>query len=134
MKAFSYDKDGTLREVCSVSALPCGAEPGANDHPSGLSLSEDGNYLYVLVRGINSVSVYKTDAETGTLEMIQCYRLEGRGPRGCCLSPGGRYLAVANKDSDTVEVLTVNSDGTLSEHGVIENPSPGVVAFMNNME
>lgn len=131
VKAFSYDNKGDLREVCSVSALPRGVEPGPNDHPSGLALSGGGNYLYVLVRGSDLVSVYKTDGETGALEMIQAYQLAGRGPRGCSLSPGGKYLAVANKDSGTVEVLAVNPDGPLSAHGVIENPSPGVVAFVN---
>ena len=117
VKAFSYENDGTLHEVCSVSALPGGTEPASNHNPSGLSLSEDGKYLYVLVRGIDLVSVYKTDEATGALEMIQAYKLKGRGPRGCSLSPDGKHLAVANKLSDTVEVLAVNPDGTLSEHG-----------------
>lgn len=61
----------------------------------------------------------------------QSYKLAGEGPRSCAISPDGHFLAVANKASDTVELLKIGEDGHLAPCSVIEATSPGVVIFFD---
>ena len=130
VKSFRYDENGNLTELCSVSALPEGMEEDRHFNPTDISLSADGKFLYAAVRGADIISVFETDADTGALKMVQSYKLQGEGPRGCNLTPDGRFLAVANKLSGTVEILRVDGEGRLSPNCIVEDMRPGVVVFL----
>ncbi|MCD8067736.1 MAG: lactonase family protein [Lachnospiraceae bacterium] len=98
---------------------------------SDLTVSADGRFLYTMYRGINMVCVYAIDQETGIPEFVQEIALSGKGPRGCKLSPDGRFLLVANLDSKDVTTLAVADDGTLTETAYMTfgQEHPGNVTF-----
>lgn len=79
-------------------------------------LSPDGNFLYTTHRVADYISQYSIDHETGAVKRIAQYESFGKGPRSISISPDGRLMAVANRESNKVVVLNVNSqDGSLGE-------------------
>ena len=83
-----------------------------------------------LIRGINAVSVFEIEEETGEIEKIQTVTLDGTGPRGCAISPDGRFMPIAALTSKEVLVWAIGEDGKLSPTGKkISQPSPGNVTF-----
>ena len=128
--SFRYDEQGTLEEICTVDVMPEGFEPTPELH-SGFTISADGRFLYSTMRKFNIISVFSVDQESGKLTKIQTYQMAGSHPKDCVLSPNGRYLAVANRRSDDVEMLSVAEDGTLSPTDiVIQKAAAGLVFFL----
>ena len=112
--SFRYDEDGGLEPLCVASSLPEGVEDGPTMMPSEIKVHPSGKYLYTLVRGINSASVFEIDQNTGALQLIQTFQLDGKNPRNCTISPDGRFLLVAMILSSEVLVLAIGEDGKLS--------------------
>jgi len=56
----------------------------------------------------------------------------GRTPRNLAIDPSGRFLVVANQNSDALSVFTIDDrDGRLSPtHGTIPLGTPMCVKFM----
>jgi 6-phosphogluconolactonase len=128
--AFRYDEDGRLEPLCTVNALPEGCEDNPTIMQSDLRIHPSGKYLYTLIRLINVVSVFKIKEETGEIEKIQTATLDGIGPRGCAISPDGRFMLIAALESKQVLVWAIGDDGTLSPTGKkATQPVPGNVTF-----
>lgn len=88
--------------------------------PGGLLLSEDEKFLYVGNRGHNSIAVFKMD-KSGLIKGIQWIDSGGRNPRGFQLAPSGRWMIVANQDSDNLVVFQRDMEtGMLTEHAKYE--------------
>lgn len=123
--AFTYDADGLLQEngVCSV--LPDGAEPQEKVHEQqGLIIDHAGRYIYDIVRGPNVVAVLEIDQQNGSPTVVQYQPISGKWPRGCALSPDGRFLLVCCLGSEKVVEFAVGGDGRLSGTGR-EYPNAG---------
>lgn len=74
-----------------------------------IHLSPDGRYLYTSNRlKEDGISTFKV-AEDGTLEKI-FYTRTGRHPRNFTLSPDGRFLLVAVRYDNCIEVYSRNSE------------------------
>ncbi len=129
--SFRYDEDGGLEPLHLVSSLPEGVEDSLTMMPSEIKVHPSGEYLYTLVRGINSASVFRIDQETGALERIQTIQLEGKNPRNCTISPDGRFLLVAMILSSEVLVLSIGEDGKLSPTPFrAAQPHPANITFV----
>ncbi len=81
-------------------------------HPSGMSKSEDGRFVYVANANSDTVSVIRTEDDE-VVETIPC-RPEGRLPfgSGCnalTLSPDGQTLYVANGTNNGVAVVRLGA-------------------------
>jgi 6-phosphogluconolactonase len=130
IRAFRYDEDGKLEPICTVSALPEDCEDNPTMMQSDIRIHPSGKYLYGLIRGINAVSVFEIKEETGEIEKIQTVMLDGTGPRGCAISPDGRFMHIAALKSKEVLVWAIGKDGKLSPTGKkISQPDPGNVTF-----
>jgi 6-phosphogluconolactonase len=128
--AFRYDENGHLEPLCTVSALPENCEDHLEMMQSDMKIHPSGKYLYSLIRGINAVSVFKIQEETGKIARIQTVTLDGTGPRGCAISPDGRFLHIAALTSREILVWAIGEDGKLSPTGKkISQPNPGNVTF-----
>jgi len=68
--------------------------------PTGIAVSPDGNRVYVVNSGDDSVSVI--DAETGTAALTIAV---GHAPYGIALTPNGRNAYVANAVGNSVSVI-----------------------------
>ena len=128
--SFQTLPDGSLREITNLELLTeDDVLPGNKE--SGMILSPDGRFLYICMRGINTIEVISVDQETGRLKAIQRMKTSGERLKDCALSPDGRYLAVAARGSSTVELFSVSSDGTLkARQGSISVKNAGHVFFI----
>ena len=104
----AYESDsGTLRLLQSVDGPPQNAAPS---YPADLFASADGRFLYATFRGVNSIGTYALDEEDGTILSAALWDSGGKTPRSFTLSPSGKFMLVANQDSDTLVVLRLDPD------------------------
>ena len=128
---FRYDESGALEPLSVASALPEGAADSPAMMQSDIKIHPSGRFLYTLVRGINSASVFEIDPTSGALSRVQTFKLEGTNPRSCTISPDGRFLLVAMILSAEVLVLSIGKDGMLSPTGhKASQPHPANMTFL----
>lgn len=84
-----------------------GAETG--DHAAGISLTADGLFAYVALRGSNRIAVFAVRDDGRTLDGISSVPSEGDWPRHHSLD--GNLLHVANQKSGTVASFRIGEDG-----------------------
>lgn len=104
VSTFSFDPDsGALVELGHMTTLPPGAP---HNQVADLHLDAAGERLYVSNRGHNSIAVFSV-GPNGGLAPLAIRPCGGDWPRNFALSPGGRYLVVANQNSDELAVLPI---------------------------
>ena len=94
---------------------------------SDIHVSADGRFLYATNRESESnIAVFAVDPEKGTLKTIGYQSVLGKEPRNFMLDPTGRFLLVANQDSDAIVVFKIDKEtGLLEPTGQrLEVPSP----------
>ncbi|XPF93017.1 lactonase family protein [Colwellia sp. RE-S-Sl-9] len=77
---------------------------GDKNISSAIKISNDGQYLYAAVRGINEIAVLKIN-DDGKVKFIQSHTTLGNWPRDITLSANQDHLLIANQNSNTVTVL-----------------------------
>jgi len=111
---FAWDGvHGTLRELQRTSTLPPGftGKPWAAD----LHLSPDGRQLYASERTSSTITHFRVDAGTGTLEAAGSTPTE-KTPRGFAIDSSGRYLIAAGQESHALSVHAIDArSGALGE-------------------
>ncbi len=110
---FSYH-DSQLTEIQKLSMLP--ADEKRNVGAADIHISPDGKFLYASNRGeINDLSIYSI-AKDGKLRFLAHQSSKGKTPRNFVITPKGKYLLVANQNSDEIVVFKRNKKtGLLSE-------------------
>ena len=97
--AFSYT-DGRLKEIQSITADTLHAGGSADIH-----LSPDGKYLYASNRlEGDGIAIFEVNPESGTLAKVG-YQLTGIHPRNFNITPNGKYLLVACRDSHAIQIF-----------------------------
>lgn len=95
---FNYN-DGKLEQIQSIAADTVAARGSADIH-----LSPDGNYLYASNRlKADGIAIFAVNATNGTLAKVG-YQLTGIHPRHFNITPNGKYLLVACRDSNVIQV------------------------------
>lgn len=74
---------------------------------AAIRLHPNGQWLYVSVRGTNSLTVFRVE-KNGLLASGKAYPSGGKIPRDFIITPDGRFLLAANQDSDNVCVFEIN--------------------------
>jgi 6-phosphogluconolactonase len=92
-------------------------------HPSG-------KFLYASSRGHISIAVFSID-DRGRLSSSKNYSVPGRTPRNSSLDPQGRWLIVANHDTNNVVVFAIDQQtGELKPNGqTVTVPAPLCIRF-----
>ncbi|KAF1057358.1 MAG: 6-phosphogluconolactonase [Pseudomonas citronellolis] len=101
--AFSVE-GGQLHQLQTYTLAPPGfkGKVGAG----ALHLSADGRFLYVVNRGDdNHLVAFSVDASSGLLDFVERQPVQGREPREFAIAPGGRFVLVANQNSDQIRVF-----------------------------
>lgn len=96
-----------------------------------IKLSPDGNFLYASNRGdANSIAQFSVDND-GALHQEHVYSTGGQGPRNFNITPDGRYILVANQNSDNIVVFQRDIEtGVLTDiEKNIEIASPACIVF-----
>ena len=121
----SYHK-GKLKEVQRIMADEGGGRGSADIH-----ISPDGRFLYTSHRlKKDGIAIFAIDPEKGTLTKIG-YQLTGIHPRNFAITPNGKYLLVACRDDNKIQVFERNeATGELTETPEeIEIDKPTCIVF-----
>ncbi|MBT0771988.1 lactonase family protein [Kineosporia sp. J2-2] len=128
-------------ELASVPLLPAPSgdastgTTGDGGRPStgaAVRVSSGGDLVFASVRGHDSVSVFRYGTD-GALQPLTVVPSHGLTPRDIALTPDERHLLVANQDSHSVTVFSVDGsapgDNVLSYLGEHWAPSPVCLAW-----
>lgn len=100
--AFSY-ADGRMEQIQTITADTLGARGSADIH-----LSPDGKYLYASNRlQADGIAIFEVDPTCGTLAKV-AYQPTGAHPRNFNITPNGKFLLVACRDSNVIQVYERN--------------------------
>jgi 6-phosphogluconolactonase len=123
-----------LKEIQSISMVDGdfkGRLSGADIH-----VSPDGKFLYASNRGdANEMAIYSIDKK-GKLKLINRQSVLGKMPRNFAIDPTGKYLLVANQNTNEVIIFTRDQKtGMLSPSGKkIEVEKPVCLKFASVAE
>ncbi len=107
---FACTGNGNLEEIQTVVADSAHAAGSADIH-----VSDDGKFLYASNRLENDgIAIFTIDPETGKLAHIG-YQPTGIHPRNFILSPDNRYLLVACRDSNVIQIFLRDAQTGLLE-------------------
>lgn len=97
--AFRYT-NGNLNEIQTIAADTIPAKGSADIH-----LSPDGRYLYASNRLKNDgLAIFEVNAQNGTLAKVG-YQLTGKHPRNFYITPNGKFLLVACRDDNIIQIF-----------------------------
>jgi 6-phosphogluconolactonase len=103
----------------------------ADPIPSEIAAHPTWDVLYLANRNDNSLSIFAIDAGSASLQPCGAIDVMGRNPRHFAIAPGGRWLVVANQDSDELTVFRIEDDGRRlvwnGQRAAVSSPT--VVAF-----
>jgi 6-phosphogluconolactonase len=122
------DKQPSLTPLEIHTTLP--TDFVGNSASAEIAVSSSGRVVMVTNRGHGGVAAFASDPSTGLLQPRQWLKT-GRDPRFATMSPDGRFLLVANEQSDTIVTFGLDETGErLAETGiVVKTLSPVTIAF-----
>jgi len=129
----SWDaKNGLMELQKTVSALPDGVKLQGSYTAAEILVHPSGKFLYVTLRGHDSVSVFDVNQRNGRLKLVQNVPSGGKAPRGMGIDPTGRWLFTGNQKSDNaVQFAIEEKTGKLSPTGAdLKIGSPVDVKFV----
>ena len=124
---FSYN-DGELIPIQTLKAYD-GRGCGSAD----IHLSPDGRFLYTSHRlKEDGIAIFSVDPASGKVTRTG-FQPTGTHPRNFAISPDGRYLLCACRDSNAIEIYSIDKNsGALSPSGkAIEVGAPVCVQFVD---
>ncbi len=122
---FAY-KEGRLDPLQYLAADSVGAQGSADIH-----VSPDGRFLYASNRlKADGIAIFSIDKKSGLLTKVG-YQPTGIHPRNFALSPDGRHLLVACRNTHEIQIFRRDTaTGLLTQVGRIETHSPVCVKFI----
>lgn len=98
------NKNNNWKKVQEISSLPLNFNGAAGS--ADIHISMDGNFLYASNRGqSNTIGIFKINKTTGALTLVGHQKTLGIAPRNFNFDPSGKYLLVANQNSDEIVVF-----------------------------
>jgi 6-phosphogluconolactonase len=103
---FDYD-NGKLKQTQSITLLREGFK--GETAGAAIHISPDGRFLYASNRlQTNEISVYAIDPDNGKLIFSQRVTTDGKNPRDFAIDPTGKFLLVANQDSNMIYIYLID--------------------------
>ncbi|MBH0204625.1 MAG: beta-propeller fold lactonase family protein, partial [Nitrospira sp.] len=128
--AFSIDDAGALTLVPQTGATtnPVSVQ---GDAPAGMTISPNGQFLYVSSSTSNVVTVFQIGA-SGLLTLVSAtganqnpISVGGTAPKSIRISPNGSFLYVANSGSNNITAFQIGTNGLLTQVSpTAGNPNP----------
>lgn len=111
------DSAGSLQEIQSISTLQPNYKGYAGS--ADIHVSPDGKFLYCSNRGnSNTIAIYSINTDSGILTLVGYQETLGEAPRNFNFDPTGKFLLVANQNSDQVIVFKRDeTTGLLTDTG-----------------
>ena len=100
-------ENGKLQQI---QHIPMAAEDFKGEQSGAeVRLSPDGKFLYASNRGdANEIAIFSVDQKEGTLSFLDRQSTMGQTPRNFIIDPSGRFLLVANQNSNSVILFKRN--------------------------
>ena len=119
-------RDGGYAVIAEIAPFPpLSGEGGAL---SGIRMSPDGTGIYVAGRNQNAIARLRIGRD-GALEPDAVFDCGGDHPRDLAFHPGGRWLVVANQQSDALALFEIDPAGPIRPRGKVPIGSPACVLF-----
>ena len=74
------------------------------------SPDKDAKHLFVSNAGIDTITMYERDVETGLLTMKSSLPVSGVYPKDFCIFPDEKHIAAANNESGTITFFSMDYD------------------------
>lgn len=133
VSVFDYDADaGTMTRKQTIPAVPKEQLARAQfTSASEIRVHPSGRFVYSANRGHDTITLFRVDAESGELMVVERTFVRGATPRNFNLDPSARWLLAAGQDSHTLASFAVDPElGLLTfNRSVIHVPSPICVLF-----
>ena len=108
ISVFDYH-DGELSESQIISILPDSFE--GKFAAADVHISPDGRFLYASNRiDLNDITVFRINTANGQLSYVSRSSTEGLNPRNFAIDPTGKFLLVANQETDEIVVFKRNKE------------------------
>ena len=117
ISTFRYTSAGQLEHVGDWYTLRDCDTPDDKTLISDIRIHPSGKYIYNLVRGYEVISVLQVNESDGSLKVIQTLPVVGEWPKGCAVSPDGRFFYLCAKRSGFTALYSIAEDGTLTYTG-----------------
>lgn len=102
--AFDY-KDGNLTQIQSILADTTNAQGSGDIH-----ISPNGKFLYASNRLKNDgIAIFSINQEDGKLTKVG-YQTTGLHPRNFIITPNGKYLLLASRDDNAIQIFEINTE------------------------
>ncbi|MPM98325.1 6-phosphogluconolactonase [bioreactor metagenome] len=110
---YDYD-EGDLKEKQVIATDSVEGSRGSAD----IHISPDGKFLYASNRlKADGIAIFSINPDDGTLTKAG-YQPTGRHPRNFVITPNGKWLLVASRDDNKIQVFIIdNETGLLTETG-----------------
>jgi 6-phosphogluconolactonase len=106
INTYSYN-NGNLKQIQTLNMLTPAMK--GNIGSAAIKISPDGRFLYASNRGnANDIVQYAIDPNNGTLTFVSRTPSLGKGPRDFVIDPSGKFLVVANQNSDSIFVYRLD--------------------------
>ena len=128
--AFSYQaKDGTLKELQAISALP--PDYTGRKEAAEIAVHPSGKFLYTSNRGHDSIAIFAI-GKKGLVKSLGYVLTGGKTPRHFAIDPTGNYLLAENQESNDIVVFHIDAaTGSLTPTGqTVQVPSPVCITFV----
>ena len=127
--SYKVDKEsGSLQLIQRLPALPpafFGDNSSADVHTSA-----NGKFVYISNRGYNGLAMYKVSGN-GKMKNIGYMPTIGMYPRSFLPDPKGAFMLVANRNSDEINIFSMEKDGTLKDtNAYLPVPSPVCIKYL----
>ncbi len=108
------EASGKFTTLQVVSLTPEGFTGRAQ--ASDIVIEQEGRFAYAACRFYDKLATFRIDQNTGKLTLLARSTCGGKVPRDLTLDPSGRWLLVANQDSDNIAVIARDElSGQLSD-------------------
>lgn len=96
---------GELTQKQIIAADTTGAKGSGDIH-----ISPDGHFLYASNRlQADGIAIFSIDPDDGTLTKSG-YQLTAKHPRNFVITPNGKFLLVAGRDDDKIQVFSIDTE------------------------
>jgi len=119
---------GSLSMLGSISTLP--PDFRGDNAAAEILLSPDARFLYATNRGDDSIAWYRLDAETNLPEVAGFVSSAGEHPRNMVIDPSGKFMLVANRDSNNVAVFKLKDGRPVFSGNTISLAAPMGMVFV----
>ncbi len=125
-----HKKTGSLKAIQRIN--PYAKDMTDSIGSADIHISPNGKFLYCSNRAaVNTISIFEV-RKHGRLRYIQSQSTEGLTPRNFSIDPTGKFLLVANQNSNNIVVFNIHATTGLLEnaHKNIIVPSPVCITWV----